>query len=85
MVQGLTLERTYLGPTLIKMRGTLEDMCIPAFYFNGMYMRDVNADDINDWVHPEEIAGIEIYTETTLPPQFHSRLSGCGSILIWTK
>ena len=48
-----------------------------------MSFMDVN--DINDWVHPDEVAGIEVYPEGTVPPQFQEGLSGCGSVVIWTK
>jgi hypothetical protein len=68
----------------LSMRGAF-GRCIPAIYIDDHYMRYLSADDIDDWVRPDEIAGIEIYTDGTVPPQFQPGLSGCGSVVIWTK
>lgn len=84
-VPGLDVERSDSGPATIKMRGTFEDKCAPAIYVDGAYMPNFSADDVDDFVHPDEIAGIEVYTGAALPPQFQKALSGCGSIVIWTK
>lgn len=62
--------------------------CAPALYVNGAYIPGIRdhlyAADIDMWVSPEEIAGIEVYRDYA-PPQFQPGLSGCGSIVIWTK
>ncbi|HEY4956014.1 MAG TPA: carboxypeptidase regulatory-like domain-containing protein [Gemmatimonadaceae bacterium] len=68
----------------LSMRGAF-GRCTPAVYIDDHYMRNLGADDIDDWVRPQEIAGIEIYTDGTVPPQFQAGLSGCGSVVIWTK
>lgn len=42
--------------------------------------------DIDAWVRRDEIAGIEICSETTVPLQYqHGTTSDCGAIVIWTK
>lgn len=69
----------------ISMRGIFADRCPPAVYIDGHYMRSLNPIDIDDWVHPEEVAGIEVYSAGTVPPQFEPGMSGCGSIVIWTR
>jgi hypothetical protein len=81
----------------LAMRGTYEDRCSPAIYIDRRYMSDISADDIDDWVQPEEVAGIEVYAMTEVPPQFDRGMAGgvvrgssdsvqrCGSIVIWTK
>jgi hypothetical protein len=84
-VPGVAVDRTPLGDTMITMRGTFEDSCVPAFYIDGHFMRNLSADDINSFVNPKEIAGIEVYTGAGVPPQFQQGLGGCGSIVIWTK
>jgi hypothetical protein len=48
-------------------------------------MRELTADDIDGWVAPDEVAGIEVYMQGTVPAQFQPGLSDCGSIVIWTK
>lgn len=60
--------------------------CSPAIYVDGRNMMDgLSADDIDSWVRPEEVAGIEVYTESSVPAEFQQGLSGCGSVVIWTK
>jgi len=70
----------------IRIRGPFGD-CSPALYVNGRHIPtpgSLTADDIDLWARPDEIAGIEVYYES-VPPQFQVALSGCGSIVIWTK
>jgi len=45
----------------------------------------IGPDDVDTWVRPNEIAGIEVYTGDMVPIEFQRGLSGCGSIVIWTK
>jgi hypothetical protein len=85
ILPGLRVDRSPLGETLLTMRGTFEETCFPAFYLDGHHMRYLSADDIDDFVKPDEVAGIEVYTGAAAPPQFQQGLSGCGSIVIWTK
>lgn len=82
---GLRVDRTPLGEVMLTMRGTFEDACVPAFYLDGHRMRNLSAGDIDTWVHPKEIAGIEVYSGPGTPPQFHEGMTDCGSIVIWTK
>jgi hypothetical protein len=84
-VAGLQVERSPLGDTQITMRSHFGDDCVPNFFLDGQHMKNLSADDINGFVEPKEIAGIEVYAGTEVPPQFQSGLSGCGSIVIWTK
>lgn len=59
--------------------------CQPGVYLDGQFLRNMNAEDIDGWVTPERIAGIEIYSDGHAPPQFQEALHGCGSVVIWTK
>jgi hypothetical protein len=69
----------------IKLRGAFEPWCDPAIFINGHEMSFMTGADINDWVRPNEVAGIEVYSGTVVPPQFQVGLKGCGSVVIWTK
>jgi len=78
----------------IQMRGAFntnqgqlggENWCNVSIFVNGHNMSFMSMEDINDWVHPDEVAGIEVYSEGTVPPQFQPGLNGCGSVVIWTK
>lgn len=78
----------------IQMRGAFqnnqgqlggENWCNASIFINGHNMSFMTLEDIDDWVPPHEIAGIEVYPDGTVPPQFQPGLSGCGSVVIWTK
>jgi hypothetical protein len=68
----------------IQMRGAF-GWCAPAIFIDGHELSFMAAEDIDDWVPPHKVAGIEVYSEGTAPPQFHPGLRGCGSIVVWTK
>jgi hypothetical protein len=69
----------------IAMRGAVADWCAPSVYVDGHYMAELSADDIDAFVQPSEITGIEVYSGATAPAEFQHGLSGCGSIAIWTN
>jgi hypothetical protein len=83
MVPGLSLERDSLGQSVLLMRGAW-GLCAPDIWVDGMYM-NLTAEDIDNWLRPKEIAGIEVYPSGTAPPQFQRGMSGCGSIVFWRK
>jgi hypothetical protein len=79
----------------IRMRGAFGSvfenssaMCSPAVFLDGHLMPTgvvpLSPTELDSWVRPNQIAGIEIYHDAP-PPQFQVALSGCGSIVIWTK
>ena len=80
---GIRLNRAAFGESVLLMRGAFGD-CTPAIYIDGAYM-NLAPDDIDGWVGTKDIAGIEIYAGDNMPPQFQKGMSGCGSIVIWTK
>jgi hypothetical protein len=69
----------------VLMRGIAGDWCAPSIYLDGALVDRLTADDIDAWVRPGDIAGIEVYTEATVPAQYQRGRRGCGSILIWRK
>jgi hypothetical protein len=84
-IPGLRVDRAEFGDVAVSMRGTFSERCAPNVYIDGQYMPLVGAEDIDSWVRPEDISAIEVYAGTSVPPQFQQGLSGCGSIVIWTK
>ncbi|MGQ0712851.1 MAG: carboxypeptidase regulatory-like domain-containing protein [Gemmatimonadaceae bacterium] len=86
-VPGVQVERGELGGAQISMRGVVSERCSPAVYVNGHNMRILDAEDIDSWVPPENITGIEIYTGASTPAEFSEGLGvePCGSIVIWTR
>jgi hypothetical protein len=68
--------------------GGMSRACSPTLYVDGARIpslpEGLTAHDIDVWVDPNEVAGIEVYVRL-VPPQFQPALSNCGSIVIWTK
>ena len=86
MISGVRVERDAGGfEKVFTMRGAFAERCSPAVYINGHYMATQSADDVDSEMLPKDIAAIEVYSEASVPPQFQQGLSGCGSIVIWTK
>ncbi len=73
------------GQKYIQLRGTFEPWCSPAIFVDGHNMSFMSGDDIDDYVIPERVAGIEVYQGAVIPAQFQMGLKGCGSIVIWTQ
>lgn len=84
-VPGLFLDRTMDAQEKVMMRGVFEDRCEPAIYINGQWMNGVTSGDLDGFIRPNEIAGIEVYTAGQVPTQFQPGLGGCGSLVFWTK
>lgn len=82
---GITNFRSVDGGETLLMRSAFGDGCAPTVYLNGLMMRNLAGTDIDTLVRPHEIAAVEVYAESQVPPQFQDALSGCGSIVVWTK
>lgn len=85
-ISGIRMERLDGGlEHRITVRGAMAENCEPAFYINGSFWGTMLASDLDMLVRPKEVLGIEIYSGTYVPAQFQMGLSGCGSIVIWTR
>lgn len=82
---GVRTEFDDMGALRITMRSAFGDHCSPAFYLNGLPMFSLTAGELDNMAKPKHVRAIEIYTEATAPPQFQPAMSGCGTIVIWTK
>ena len=78
-------------PDTFLMRGAFADGfsgsmgdCNPAIFIDGTRMPSASRTELDSWVQPGNISGMEVYPDVP-PPQFQDPLSGCGSIVIWTK
>jgi hypothetical protein len=62
--------------------------CPVLFYLNGMPLQVTGDMSINQYVPPEDVIGIEVYSGSSqIPPEFLSNQlnSRCGVIVIWTR
>lgn len=59
--------------------------CRPSVYLDGMQMFEASIDEIDIYAPLKRVRAVEIYNESTVPPQFARGLTGCGAIVIWSK
>jgi len=62
--------------------------CPVLFYINGMPFQITGDMSINQYVAPEDVVGVEVYSGSSqIPPEFQAGLMNarCGVILIWTR
>ncbi|MCY7380672.1 MAG: carboxypeptidase regulatory-like domain-containing protein [Gemmatimonadaceae bacterium] len=69
----------------ILMRGAVDGWCAPVIYIDGRQMNTLSADEIDTWMRPDDIVGIEVYAGAGMPAQFEQGMSACGTIVIWTR
>lgn len=86
-VAGVRLQRGTNANTQILIRGMAEDPCPANFFIDGADIGPLDAEELDSYVRPQNIAGIEVYAGASVPGQFSRGLNGnaCGSIVIWTK
>lgn len=85
-VPGVQIDRDRNGDEIITMRGNSfsSARCQPSIFVNGMSMRGLSATDINGFIRPNELIGVEIYSNATAPA-LYSEMNGCGAILFWSR
>jgi hypothetical protein len=60
--------------------------CQPTIFIDGIRRDGLDARDINVWVRPEELEGMEVYTSGLFAPaEFTVPGQVCGSIVFWTR
>lgn len=69
----------------ILMRGAVDEWCSPVIYIDGRQMNDLTVDEIDTWVRPKDIAGIEVYAGAGVAAAYEQGMTSCGSIVIWTR
>jgi hypothetical protein len=84
-VPGLSSVRGPDGGEVLLMRSAFGESCTPTVYIDGLMMRGLSGADVDVLVRTDDVAAIEVYAESQVPPQFQDALSGCGSIVLWTK
>ena len=78
----------------LMMRGIFQDRCQASIYINGHFMNGMTIGDIDAYVVPKDVVGIEVYQAGTVPAQFQmgelqndsaAARGNCGSVAIWAK
>jgi hypothetical protein len=74
-----------LGQSRAVVIGRQGGACTPAVFVDGMQMNRGTRANVNEYVTPEMIEGIEIYRGAAESPAQYQDRGGCGTILIWTR
>ena len=69
----------------ILMRGAVDEWCSPVIYIDGRQMNDLTVDEVDTWVRPKDITGIEVYAGAGVAAAYEQGMTSCGSIVIWTR
>jgi hypothetical protein len=57
--------------------------CRPMVWLNGLRVPDAEVDEV---AHPDEVAGLEVYTSMVgMPARFVDMVGKCGAVVIWTR
>ena len=83
---GIMLLRDGTGDEVLVQRSNTfsSPYCRVSVFMNGMNLRGMSANDINGYVRPNDLIGVEVYSAGAAPPQF-SEQNGCGSVVIWSR
>ena len=58
--------------------------CRVAVFVNGNPLREPTVNDLNAYLRPHQMLGVEVYDAGAAPAEF-SRRNGCGVVVVWTK
>jgi hypothetical protein len=68
---------------VIRRAGTY---CAPSIFIDGIRRPGLDARDINHWVRPEELEGLEVYTSGIFAPaEFTVPGQSCGVVVLWAR
>jgi hypothetical protein len=73
------------GNRLVSLRG-IDSLGPPQPCFVTIFLDDTPVPDIDlAMVHPNELAGVEYYTDADIPAQYRTLGARCGVLLLWSK
>jgi hypothetical protein len=52
---------------------------------DGAKWQQLEPGDIDTFVRPQEVAAVEVYSGTSVPPEFATPGQDCSAIVVWTK
>ena len=89
-VRTTDLLRTAPGVALVPTRGAFgyalrgRGGCVPTVFVDGTRVME-GGNAIDFWTRPEDLEGIEVYTDASVPSQFGGTRATCTVILLWTR
>jgi hypothetical protein len=85
-VPSLRVYQSGLDRTIVMRGGNSfsSQPCAPAFFLDGVEIPSEFLTDLDMYVRPQTLEGMEVYRGMMVPPEFH-RLNKCGAIVVWTR
>jgi hypothetical protein len=86
---GVYITRMQVAPgvfsNLITTRGSGRGYCVPMVYIDGMPIRQIAENSVDDIIRANMIEGVEVYPSPAgVPPQFQT-FDACGVVAFWTR
>jgi hypothetical protein len=82
---GLRRTRASSGEEIYLMSSVFGGDCVPDVFINGLPFQNLVSQNLDELIQPRDIAGMEVYREPHVPAEFRLGMSGCGSVVVWTK
>jgi hypothetical protein len=83
-VPGLRVQTFNGGAQVYSTRSSTQDGCV-TMWVDGAQWQQLAAGDLDSFVRPEEVAAIEVYNGSSVPPQFTTVGQNCAAVVVWTK
>lgn len=81
---GIRVDYSSGQPVLTGTRGTSGNGCV-NYVVDGSPYSEASPGDINDFMHPNEVEAVEVYSDVDTPAEYAKPGTSCTTILIWTK
>jgi hypothetical protein len=81
---GIRVDYSSGQPVLTGTRGTSGSGCV-TYVVDGTPYQEATPGDINDFMRPNEVEAVEVYSDVDTPAEFAKPGKSCSTIIIWTK
>jgi Carboxypeptidase regulatory-like domain len=81
---GIRVDYSTGQPVLTGTRGTTGNGCV-AYVIDGTPYTEQTPGDINDFMHPNEVEAVEVYSDVDTPAEYQKPGASCTTVIIWTK
>jgi hypothetical protein len=81
---GIRVDYSSGQPVLTGTRGTTGNGCV-SYVIDGTPYSEASPGDINDFMHPNEVEAVEVYSDVDTPAEYQKPGQSCTTVIIWTK
>lgn len=81
---GIRVDYSSGQPVLTGTRGTTGNGCV-NYVVDGTPYSEASPGDINDFMHPNEVEAVEVYSDVDTPAEYAKPGTSCTTVIIWTK